>query len=583
MDAVRVLPLRTIAPTIRVVPIRLNAGAVIFWLAAGAYLLIASFTVLALNIVPGDSLSRVGIAERVLFSRDPHLEAIGFVWNPLQSLPLLPLIPLKFFWPDMVRLGFAAAIASALFMAGAVYQVHATLRDFGVGRLPRLVLTVLFGIHPMIVVYAVNGMSEAMLLFFLLIATRQLATWLVSFHPPRLAYAGLALGGAYLSRYEAIAPAMAAIVVVLVASFIRSRGQREDRGITPICDTLIIATPVVATFALWALASWIIVGHPFEPFTSAYGNASQVQLGQHQGVAATLESAQGWVPAATLALRRVLVLEPFALILLVLASVVAFRRREPRLVVPLAVFGAVLTFMLVGSLMGVLFGWLRFFIAVVPAATLVIGITLPGPRPTRLTAVTPATRRGSERLLAAVGTAALLGLAASALPVAALGMGDPTIARSESDELTPIFQLIRHPDSRPTPLQRYVTEREVAQAVDSLGLHSGAVLIDTFTGYSIVLYSARPSQFIIPSDRDWKVMLSDPASAGVQYLLVPSPSDTRSVSLVGLDEINRTYPDLYETGGGVGRLIRTFDSSGESASWRLFRVTPQSAAAGPGS
>src|SRR5205814_3031651 len=125
------------------------------------------------------------------------------------------------------------AIVSALFMAGAVYQVYATLRDFGVGRLPRVMLASLFALHPMILYYAVNGMSEAMLLFFLLVATRQLAAWLKDSHPPQLAYAGLALGGAYLSRYEAIAPAAAAIVVVFAASFIKSRGRQQDRLAIP--------------------------------------------------------------------------------------------------------------------------------------------------------------------------------------------------------------------------------------------------------------------------------------------------------------------------------------------------------------
>jgi hypothetical protein len=576
MEAVRLYPARTLRSSMRVEPIRLKAGVLVFWLAAGGYLLIAAYTVLALNIIPGDSLSRVGIAERILFSRDPHLAAIGFVWNPVQILPLLPLVSLKFLWPDIVRLGFAAAIVSAFFMAGAVYQVHATLRDFGVGPFPRLILTVLFAIHPMILYYAVNGMSEAMLLFFLLIATRQLAAWLKSFRAPQLAYAGLALAAAYLSRYEAIAPAAAAVAVVFVASFIRSRGQRQDRMATPICDALIIVTPVAAAFVLWALASLIIVGHPFESFTSVYGNSSQIQTAQHEGVASSLEFAQGWAPAATLALRRVLILEPFALMLLVIAGVVAFGRREARVVAPLAMFGSVLAFMLAAYLMGALFGWLRFFIAVIPAVTLVVGIILPGQPPARLQTVPPATMRRPRRVLTVAATTALLGLTASALPVAAVGMTDRTIARSESDELSPILQLVRHPTNPPAPLRRFVTERAVAQAVDSLGLGSGAVLIDTYVGYSIVAYSARPAQFIIPSDRDWKVSLADPAAAGVKYLLVPSPSDTGFVALVALDDINRTYPGIYESGAGVGRLIRTFDSTGESASWRLFSVTPQS-------
>jgi hypothetical protein len=345
---------------------------------------------------------------------------------------------------------------------------------------------------------------------------------------------------------------------------------------------LIIVTPVAAAFVLWALASWIIVGHPFESFTSVYGNSSQVHMAQHEGVASSLEYAQGWVYAATLALRRILILEPFALILLAIAGVVAFGRREPRVVAPLAMFGSVLAFMLVASLMGIIFGWLRFFIAVIPAATLIVGIILPGQPPARPQSVRAAKTRRPQRLLTIAGATALLSLAAAALPVAALGMTDRTVARSESDELTPILQLIRHPANPPAPLRRFLTEREVAQAVDSLGLGPGTVLIDTYVGYSIVVYSARPDQFIIPSDRDWKVVLADPAAAGVKYLLVPSPPDTGFVPLVALDDINRTYPGIYESGAGVGSLVRTFDTVGESANWRLYSVTPTSRAAAPG-
>src|SRR5690349_4617983 len=39
-----------------------------------------------------DSLSRTANAFYVLFSRDPHLAAVGFVWNPLPSLIQLPLL-----------------------------------------------------------------------------------------------------------------------------------------------------------------------------------------------------------------------------------------------------------------------------------------------------------------------------------------------------------------------------------------------------------------------------------------------------------------------------------------------------------
>ena len=40
----------------------------------------------------GDALSRVQAAESVLFSRDPHLAAIGFIFTPLTAMVQIPAI-----------------------------------------------------------------------------------------------------------------------------------------------------------------------------------------------------------------------------------------------------------------------------------------------------------------------------------------------------------------------------------------------------------------------------------------------------------------------------------------------------------
>src|ERR1700693_2897330 len=389
-------------------PVRVDRALLIFWIAAAAYLILAVLSVLALNMMPGHSLSRVAIAQRVIFSRDPHLAAVGFVWNPLQTLPLVPLVPLRLVWPDVVRLGFAAFLVSGGFIAGAGYPIHAILRDFGVRLLPRVLLTAVFALHPMILYYAVNGMSEAMLLFFLLIAVRQLGNWLRSRETLRLVYAGLALGIAYFSRYEALAPAAAAVLLVLLISWLRSRGQALDRMAAALSDTGIIGLPVAAAFIFGALASWIIVGQPFEALTSAYGNAVHMQVAQYQRVAAAVEYSQGWLPATTLAFRRMLTLEPFLLVLLFVAAVQIFRRRAHDAVVPLAVFGAVLLFMLGAYLRGTIFGDLRYFIAVIPVATLLIGALLPGrqPRPPVARPLLVSSRPPGR--LVSIGTTALL-------------------------------------------------------------------------------------------------------------------------------------------------------------------------------
>src|SRR5262245_43508230 len=152
--------------------------ALVFWLALAAYLAAGAFLILHQHLGGGDAYSRVASANRMLSSRDPHLAAIGFVWSPLPVLALLPLISLGSVWPALTTDGFAAGIVSALCMAAAAREVAALLREMGVGALGRPLLTLAFAAHPMIVLYAANGMSESMLLLFLLMATRRLAGWL---------------------------------------------------------------------------------------------------------------------------------------------------------------------------------------------------------------------------------------------------------------------------------------------------------------------------------------------------------------------------------------------------------------------
>ena len=64
-------------------------------------------------------------------------------------------------------------------------------------------------------------------------------------------------------------------------------------------------------------------------------------------------------------------------------------------------------------------------------------------------------------------------------------------------------------------------------------------MVDSFSGFAIVLESDNPRQFVITNDRDFRLALTDPAGSDVQYLLVPSPGDP--AALTSLDALNRTY------------------------------------------
>ena len=129
----------------------------------------------------------------VLYSRDPHLAAIGFVWNPLTSVA--DLIPLLFkpIWPALSSHDVAGSIVSAICMSGSVYQINAALQEWSVQRVARLVLTALFAVNPMIVLYSANGMSEALYLFTLTATTRYLARWLMEDDLASLVYSAVAL------------------------------------------------------------------------------------------------------------------------------------------------------------------------------------------------------------------------------------------------------------------------------------------------------------------------------------------------------------------------------------------------------
>jgi hypothetical protein len=120
--------------------------------------------------------------------------------------------------------------------------------------------------------------------------------------------------------------------------------------------------------------------------------------------------------------------------------------------------------------------------------------------------------------------------------------------------------------------RRFVTDRAVSSYIDGLHLARGAVLVDDFLGFVVVMASAHPDQYVITSDRDFQKILADPAGNGIRYVLVPT-----SHNLGTLDAVNRAYPGVYANGGGLGVLAREFDDVSDSEyNWRLYRVTPGS-------
>ncbi|TMK20356.1 MAG: ABC transporter, partial [Actinobacteria bacterium] len=167
----------------------------------------------------------------------------------------------------------------------------------------------------MILFYGGNGMTEASLIFFLLLTTRAIARWLERGALRPLITAAGGLGLAYLTRYEAIAAGAAVTALVAAVSYRRARGARRRQ--IAIADAAIVAAPMVFAVTAWAVVSWVIVGSPFPEFSSVYGNASYVTLGSStaaSGLAALV--------------RQMVALEPLIVAAVALALWLAIRRRE---------------------------------------------------------------------------------------------------------------------------------------------------------------------------------------------------------------------------------------------------------------
>jgi len=532
-------------------------GTLIFLAAFGLYVVVAALLVFRYSSFANDAQARTANAYYVMFSRDPHLAAIGFVWNPLPSLSVMPVLAFKVLWPALAQRAFAGNLVSAAFMAGAVVEIVAILRGHGAGPWLVVVLTACFALHPMIVLYGANGMSEAIFLFTLLVCARQLTRWLGSGELRPLVMAAIALAFAYLARNEAAAAAGAATFVVAMVTVVRTTGDRRYRTMSAVVDATVFAAPFAVAFAGWAFASWIIVGHPFEQFSSVYGTASQLRVINASG--GTGPSGPGHV------VRQLVALVPLLPVIAAMAALRGVRGRDPRSLGHVAIFGAVVVFAVVAALAGQTLGSFRYYIALVPLAVVLTGVALT-PR-----AVQRRARAGRHGgcLRFSLGLAAAMVLMGTAIPTSAMAMANPRIGQEEAVDLNFAFRSARSgPDV--TGAQRFRSVSTMTDYLDGKRLPAGSVILDTATPCVpfIVLRSLRSRQFVITNDRDFAAILADPATLGAWYLLVPAKGGYGD-----LDALNRAYPSLFADGAGFASLEHEFDGGGCPV-FRLYRVAP---------
>ncbi|MGN8230749.1 ArnT family glycosyltransferase [Paenibacillus polymyxa] len=491
-----------------------------------------------------DALSRVANAFYVLYSRDPHLGAIGFVWNPLPSL--MELIVLLFYplFPVLASHGLAAVIVSSLFAGASAALLYATGKQLGLHGATSLLIALLFSLNPFMFLFGFNGLSDSPYIFFILLTVSRFCMWLKDRKAANLIVSGFALALAFWVRYEAVPLGVAMALGVLLTIFFlhRWRTNREmvrtelslkERLYKVEATWLLLLLPLVFSGLLWLFFNWIIMGDPLYFLRSQYSNSTQS--------AALLEDQRFVAMFAHPVLMLKFIGQRTLWYAAPLIAILLIRLLDKRLLswstlTLLAIFLSVPGLQLLLMLKQSSFGWFRYFMYVFPITVAWLPYEL---------SLLKGKMRGIGISLVTAGmlvTACLLSYA----------LTNPAIAADEHSYLT---------HSGNESYERQIIERKIAPWLDE---HYGTSLIltDSYAAYPIILSSKIPKKFMITSDFDFGESLMDLPASEVDYVLV-----TRLVDGVPLDQVNRSYPDLFEKGASWASLVHDFDGQ-----WRLYKI-----------
>ncbi|KAF6634881.1 glycosyltransferase family 39 protein [Paenibacillus sp. LX16] len=520
------------------------------WMAIGLFVFILALELSAgiyfsyvLGYMHTDALSRVANAFYVLYSRDPHLGAIGFIWNPLPSLLEMVILLLYPIFPALATYGLAAIILSATFAALTAMLLYRAGVRTGLSSGMSIMLALLYALNPFILLFGANGLSDSLYIYFIMMTVIEFALWLKDRMTASLIVSGLALAMAFWTRYEAVplGVAMAGGVVLAVLFLHRNMGRRElalrEKLHKVEATWLLLLLPVVFSGLLWIFFNYLIMGNALYFLNSEYSNTAQSAELLNDDKFVEIFS-NPLVALKFIASKTLWYSVPLLAILIIrLLSGRLFR------------WGTLIILLLFLSVPGLQFllmmkqssyGWFRYFMYVFPITVAWL--------PYELSQLQGRWRRAAFGLVS-VSLLLTAGLLSYALT-------RPDIAPDENSFLTRTGNV---------NYVRQESDRKIAVWLDEY-LPKSTIMTDSASAYTMIVYSQYPKRFLITSDYSFNKALSYPQDNHVDYILVP-----KIMSGMPLSKINMVYPNLYEKGAPWVQLEREFNGE-----WRLYKVLPKS-------
>lgn len=488
----------------------------------------------------GDGISRVANAFYVLYSRNPHLGAIGFVWNPLPSLMDLPFLLLYPWIPAMAAKGIAGLLMCAIFAALTAGVVARAFLKRGLPGWSAVVFSLLFALNPMIFIFGFNGMSDAPFMFFLMASILCFLNWLDANKTGELAIAAFALAFAFWCRYEAVPFGFSMILGTLIAVMLYRKYSRTDaigarvRWSRAEGALLIIALPLLYSCFLWIFMNAVIMGNPFNFLNGEYTNVAQIE--GHLSEARYAALLGNPLNSLIFASKKVLVFSSLFIAILIL-KLLNRRIFKWDTLILIGMFLSIPMLQVLMLLKGMSLGWLRYFIYVLPVSFAWL--------PYELSKI----KRKWHISIPLVAMAVNFGILSYAITQPSIAPDENTFLQNSFGRHTQVY----YDWKNYTAVAEYLDENYPASTI----------LTDSFSAFFIILQSRYPGRFYITSDNDFKKAVSNPKEYGVDYLLVP-----KTGSSAVLSAINDAYPNLFEHGSEWTEIARDFGSG-----WKLYRVT----------
>ena len=488
----------------------------------------------------GDGISRVANAFYVLYSRNPHLGAIGFVWNPLPSMVDLVFLLLYPWIPAMAAKGIAGLLMSAIFASLTVSVLAKAFIERGLPRWYAVVFPLLFSLNPMVFIYGFNGLSEAPFIFFVVLCIKSFLNWLDEHQIGDLVVTSFALALAFWCRYEAVpfGFSMATVFIMATMLFNVNPTPPNEKPFSYKWSRMegtlaVLVSPLFYSIVLWILLNTIIMNNPLNFLNGEYTTKSQMQaLSSNALYAAMIHDP---VKAGFFALKKVMV---FSLPLLSILILRILNRRffQWETLMLIVIFVSIPLLQIVMLVGGTTYAFLRYFIFVLPVSLAWL--------PYELSKI-------KRKWLVIIPLIAML----LNYGILSYIITQPTIAPMENIFIQNTFgnhEQTYYDEKRNIEIARYLDEN----------YPQSNILVDSSSAFLIIIESKFPKRFYINSDYYFNNAVLEPKKYEVDYILIPKPGSVSAISA-----INAAYPNLYDKGSDWAVLTKDFGTK-----WRLYEL-----------